>query len=133
MKEVVHNEVLNLLDASIIYSISDSTWVSPVLVMFKKGGTSVVKNENNELASTKTVIGWKVITRLLLTLKIRKRPPSLATMDFDFEIHDKKGCENSVAYHLYKLVTDSNDDVEEIINDMFPNEKLWVVKDISTP
>ena len=29
MKDVVKNEVLKLLDAGIIYSISDSSWVSP--------------------------------------------------------------------------------------------------------
>ena len=30
MKEVIRTEVLKLLDAGIIYSISDSSWVSPV-------------------------------------------------------------------------------------------------------
>ena len=29
MQDVVKNEVLKLLDAGIIYSISDSSWVSP--------------------------------------------------------------------------------------------------------
>ena len=36
MKEVVRAEVLKLLDAGIIYPISDSTWVSPVQVVPKK-------------------------------------------------------------------------------------------------
>ena len=33
MQEVVRAEVLKLLDAGIIYPISDSTWVSPVQVV----------------------------------------------------------------------------------------------------
>ncbi|XP_020250475.1 uncharacterized protein LOC109827866 [Asparagus officinalis] len=38
MKEVVRKEVLKLLDAGIIYPISNSEWVSPVQVVPKKGG-----------------------------------------------------------------------------------------------
>jgi hypothetical protein len=60
MKEVVRAEVLKLLDAGIIYPISDSKWVSPVQVVPKKGGITVVKNENNELIPTRTVTGWRV-------------------------------------------------------------------------
>jgi len=33
MKEVVQKEVVKLLDAGIIYHISDSQWVSPVQVV----------------------------------------------------------------------------------------------------
>ncbi|XP_073046025.1 uncharacterized protein [Primulina eburnea] len=38
MKDVVKNEVLKLLNAGVIYAISDSSWVSPVQVVPKKGG-----------------------------------------------------------------------------------------------
>ncbi|XP_073025235.1 uncharacterized protein [Primulina eburnea] len=58
MQEVVKKEVIKLLDAGIIYPISDSSWVSPVQVVPKKGGITVVKNENNELIPTRTVTGW---------------------------------------------------------------------------
>jgi hypothetical protein len=44
LKEVVKKEVLKLLDAGIIYPISDSKWVSPVQVVPKNGGTTVVMN-----------------------------------------------------------------------------------------
>ncbi|XP_031394316.1 uncharacterized protein LOC116205794 [Punica granatum] len=60
LKEVVKKEVLKLLDAGIIYPISDSKWVSPVQVVPKKGGMTVVKNEVNELIPTRTVTGWRV-------------------------------------------------------------------------
>ena len=49
-----------MLDAGIIYPISDSKWVSPIQVVPKKGGMTVVKNEANELISTRIVTGWRV-------------------------------------------------------------------------
>jgi len=49
MQEVVQKEVLKLLHAGIIYTIPHSEWVSPVQVVPKKGGITVVRNEKNEL------------------------------------------------------------------------------------
>ncbi|KAK1423916.1 hypothetical protein QVD17_19227 [Tagetes erecta] len=60
MQDVVKKEVLKLLDAGLIYPISDSAWVSPVQVVPKKGGMTVVMNEKNELIPTRTVTGWRV-------------------------------------------------------------------------
>ena len=60
MKEVVRAEILKLLNAGIIYAISDSSWVSLVQVVPKKGGMTVVKNDNNEFIPTRTVTGWRV-------------------------------------------------------------------------
>jgi hypothetical protein len=60
MQEVVKKEVLKLLDAGIIYPISDSAWVSPVQCVPKKGGITVVTNKQNELIPTRTVTGWRV-------------------------------------------------------------------------
>ena len=45
MKDVVRKEVLKLLEAGIIYPISDSSCVSPIQVVPEKGGTIVVHNE----------------------------------------------------------------------------------------
>ena len=45
MKEVVRKEVLKWLNAGFIYAISDSSWVSLVHVVPKKGGFTVIKNE----------------------------------------------------------------------------------------
>ena len=60
MQEVVKKEVTKLLDASIIYPISYSAWISPVHVVPKKGGITVIENEFNELIPTRTVSGWRV-------------------------------------------------------------------------
>ncbi|XP_022041043.1 uncharacterized protein LOC110943612 [Helianthus annuus] len=60
MQEVVKKEVIKLLDAGLIYPTSDSPWVSPVQVVPKKGGMTVVTNEKNELIPTRTVTEWRV-------------------------------------------------------------------------
>ncbi|KAH9745636.1 hypothetical protein KPL70_004147 [Citrus sinensis] len=60
MKEVVRTEVLKLLDACIIYPISDSSWVSLVQVVPKKSGVTVVTNVDNELIPTRVTTGWRV-------------------------------------------------------------------------
>nr|GFB36979.1 reverse transcriptase domain-containing protein [Tanacetum cinerariifolium] len=53
-------EVEKLLDAGLIYPISDSPWASPVHCVPKKGGFTVVENEKNELIPTRLVTGWRV-------------------------------------------------------------------------
>ncbi|GJS90690.1 reverse transcriptase domain-containing protein [Tanacetum coccineum] len=58
--KVIKKEVLKLLDARMIYPISDSPWVSPVHCVPKKGGITVVANEENELIPTRLVTGWRV-------------------------------------------------------------------------
>ena len=60
MKEVVRKEVLKWLDTGVIYPISDSALVSPVQVVPKKGGTTVIKTENNILLPSRTVAGWRI-------------------------------------------------------------------------
>ena len=60
MKEVVRKEVLKWLNAGFIYAISNILWVSPVHVVPKKGGFTVIRNGKNELISTRTVTGWRV-------------------------------------------------------------------------
>ncbi|GKD62506.1 reverse transcriptase domain-containing protein, partial [Tanacetum coccineum] len=47
--DVIKKEVEKLLDAGLIYPISDSPWVSPVHCVPKKGGMTVVTNDDNEL------------------------------------------------------------------------------------
>ncbi|GJS52811.1 reverse transcriptase domain-containing protein [Tanacetum coccineum] len=60
IKEVVKKEVIKILDARLIYPISDSHWVSHVQVVPKKGGMVIVKNQKDELIPQRTVTGWRV-------------------------------------------------------------------------
>ena len=47
MKDVVRKKVLKWLNARFIYAISDNPWVSPVHMVPKKGGFTVIRNERN--------------------------------------------------------------------------------------
>ncbi|GJV99552.1 reverse transcriptase domain-containing protein [Tanacetum coccineum] len=58
--DVIKMEVEKLLDARLIYPISDSPWVSPVHCIPKRGGFTVVENDENELILTRLVTGWRV-------------------------------------------------------------------------
>ncbi|XP_019089243.1 PREDICTED: uncharacterized protein LOC104733997 [Camelina sativa] len=60
LQDVVKKEIMKLLNAGIIYPISDSNWVSPVHVVPKKGGVTVVKNDKNELIPTRTITGHRM-------------------------------------------------------------------------
>ncbi|GJV04897.1 hypothetical protein Tco_1338466 [Tanacetum coccineum] len=58
--DVIKKEVEKLLDAGLIYLISDSPWVSPVYCVPKKGGFTIVENDENELIPTRLFTGWRV-------------------------------------------------------------------------
>nr|GEV48923.1 reverse transcriptase domain-containing protein [Tanacetum cinerariifolium] len=58
--EVIEKEVIKLLDAELIYLISDSPWVSLVHCVPKKGGMTVIETKDNELIPTRLLTGWRV-------------------------------------------------------------------------
>jgi len=60
MREVVKKEVIKLLHVGIIHPVSHSEWVSPVQVLPKNGGMTVITNEKNELIPQRTVTGWRM-------------------------------------------------------------------------
>ena len=53
-------EVLKWLNVGFIYAISDNPWVSPVHVVPKNRGFTVIRKEKNELIPTKTMTRWRV-------------------------------------------------------------------------
>lgn len=60
MKEIVMKEVVKLLEAIMIYLISDIAWVSQIQVVPKNGGMTMIINEKNELILTRTVTRWRI-------------------------------------------------------------------------
>nr|GEV74007.1 DNA-directed DNA polymerase [Tanacetum cinerariifolium] len=80
--DIIKKEVKKLLDAGLIYPISDSPWVSPVHCVPKKGGFTVFENEENELIPTCLVTEWRVsIDYQKLNEATRKDHFSLPFMD----------------------------------------------------
>uniref|UniRef100_A0A1U7VK69 Uncharacterized protein LOC104216909 n=1 Tax=Nicotiana sylvestris TaxID=4096 RepID=A0A1U7VK69_NICSY len=55
MQEVVMKEIIKWLDVGVVYPIADSSWVSPVQCVPKRGGMTMIENDKNELIPTRTV------------------------------------------------------------------------------
>nr|GEW08248.1 reverse transcriptase domain-containing protein [Tanacetum cinerariifolium] len=105
MQEVVKKEIVKLLDNGIIYPIADSSWVSPNHCVPKKGGITVVTNENDELVPIRTekchfmvkegiVLGHKVSSAGLEVDKakinvISKLPTLTNIKDTPFKFNDE--------------------------------------------
>ena len=58
--EVVKKEILKWFKADFIYVISDSPWVSPVHVVPKKSGTTVIKSEDGGEMQMRIISGHRV-------------------------------------------------------------------------
>ena len=98
MKEVVRKEVLKWLDTEVIYPISDSAWVSPVQVLPKKGGTTVIRTENNILLPSRTVTGWRIF--------IDYRKLNKATRKYNFPLSFLDQMLDRLAGHEYYCFLD---------------------------
>ncbi|GJU99840.1 reverse transcriptase domain-containing protein [Tanacetum coccineum] len=85
MQEVVKKEIVKLLDIGIIYPIADSPWVSPIHCVPKKGGITVVTNENDELVPTRTIIAYCNFPFLNIARPLTK----LLEKDTPFEFDDE--------------------------------------------
>ena len=60
MRDIIKKGVLKLLHAGIIYLVPHSEWVSPVQVVPKKGGMTIVQNSKNELIPQRPVTRWRM-------------------------------------------------------------------------
>ncbi|GJT48814.1 hypothetical protein Tco_0974971 [Tanacetum coccineum] len=133
VQDVVKNEIVKLLDSWLIYPISASSWVSPIHVVPKKGGMTVVLNDDNELIPSRMVTGWRDSSKFQSHLKIKKRQHSPVLMGLllteECLIKDKRGTENLVADHLSRLEnSELSIFTEEEIADEFPNKHLMALK-----
>ncbi|CAM8959634.1 unnamed protein product [Rhodiola kirilowii] len=58
--EVVQKEIQKLLDADVIYPISDSQWVSSVHVVPKRSGITVEEDAKGKMVTTRVKNGWRM-------------------------------------------------------------------------
>ncbi|CAN6711511.1 unnamed protein product [Malus baccata var. baccata] len=132
MMDVVKKEIIKLLDCGVIYPISYSHWVSPVQVIPKKSGVTVIVIAPDD--QEKTTFTCPFALKYLLTKKEAK-PRLIRWMfllqEFDIEIRDKKGSENVVADHLSGMVHEEHEH-NVPIPETFPDEQLLSIE-ISEP
>nr|GEU68583.1 reverse transcriptase domain-containing protein [Tanacetum cinerariifolium] len=134
--EVIKKEVIKLLDVGMIYPISDSPWVSLIHCVPKKGGITVVENENNKLIPTRLVTDRSALKYILSKQDAKPRLLRwvLLLQEFDIIICDKKWTENLTADHLSRLENPHKDVFEnKYINENFPLETLGKISSESTP
>jgi hypothetical protein len=84
--EVVKTKILKLLDAGVVYPITDSKWVAPIHMVPKKTGITLVKNKNGDLILTRISSGWRMcVDYRKLNLATRKDHFPLPFMDHMLE------------------------------------------------
>nr|GEU57292.1 reverse transcriptase domain-containing protein [Tanacetum cinerariifolium] len=160
MQEVVKKEIVKLLDSGIIDPIADSAWVSPIHCVPKKGGITVITNENEKLVPTRTVTSWKNVTSWskkelcldtrfddecqkefeLLKEKLTCAPVIVSpNWNLPFELMcdasdfaDRKGTENVAADHLSRIKNDEISD-DSKVDDNFPGETIMEINTKDKP
>jgi len=78
------------------------------------------------LLGTKVIVHTDHVALRYLMVKKDAKPRFirwvLLLQEFDFEVKDRRGCENQVAHHFSRLECKENDELEIDINDVFPDE-----------
>ena len=115
MKEEARKEVLKLLEARLIYPISDNAWVSHVQVVPKKGGMTMVRNEKNDLIPTRAVTGWRMC--------IDYRKLNDATRNYHFPLPFMNQMLKRLAEKLFYCFLDGYSGYNQIVVDPNDQEK----------
>nr|GEX10415.1 hypothetical protein [Tanacetum cinerariifolium] len=117
--DVIKKEVEKLLDAGLIYPISDSPWVSLVHCVPKKGGFTVIENEENELSLTRLVTGWQEKTTFTCpngTFAYRRMPFGLCNAPGTFQ-----RCMLAIFYDMVKKTMEVFIDDFSVFGNSFEN------------
>ncbi|GJW69176.1 reverse transcriptase domain-containing protein [Tanacetum coccineum] len=104
VQDVVKAEIVKLLNAGLIYAISDSPWVSPIHVVPKKGGILVVTNKDNELVPTRTVTGWRGIDNMGPFPSSRNNKYILVAIDYISKWVEVEALPNNDARVVFKFL-----------------------------
>ncbi|CAN6704258.1 unnamed protein product [Malus baccata var. baccata] len=102
MMEVVKKEIIKLLDCGVIYPISDSRWVSPVQVVPKKSGVTVVKNAEDELVPTRIQTGYNQIV-----IAPEDQEKTTFTCPFGAVLGQRKDKKPHVIYYASRTLNDA--------------------------
>nr|GEV17702.1 reverse transcriptase domain-containing protein [Tanacetum cinerariifolium]GEV18161.1 reverse transcriptase domain-containing protein [Tanacetum cinerariifolium] len=127
--EVIKNEVIKLLDAGLIYPISDSPWI---LIDPQDQEKTTFTCPYETFAYRRMPFGLcnalGTFQRCMMAIfhdMIEKTIEILLLQEFDVIIRDKKGAENLAADHLSRLENPHQDELEKKeITETFPLETL---------
>jgi hypothetical protein len=108
--------VIKLLDVEIIYPISDSKWVSPIHVVPKRAGLTVVENKDGELVPTRIQSGWRVC--------IDYRKLNAATRNDHFPLPFIDQMVERLARHAYYCFLDGYSGYNQVPMDPKDQEKI---------
>ncbi|XP_027155271.1 uncharacterized protein LOC113755465, partial [Coffea eugenioides] len=120
-----------LLEDGIIYPISDSKWVSPVQVVPKKTGITVIENPKAPVVRPPN---WSLPFEIMCDASNfavgavpgqKEGRASYVIYYASRTLDDKRGAENMVADHLSRLI---NSEGPAPLKDNFPDEHLFVVQ-----
>ena len=95
MQEAVRAKIVKLLDNGIIYPIFDSQWISPVHVVPKNSGFTVVENDKQELVQI------RLPTKIRVCIDYRKL--NAATRKYHFSLSFIDQMLERLAVHEYLL------------------------------
>ncbi|XP_062155200.1 uncharacterized protein LOC133863258 [Alnus glutinosa] len=144
MQEVVRAEVIKLLDAGIIYPISDSKWVNgpfdfneechASFEILKKALTStpIIQPPNWTVPFEIMCDASDYVVGAVLGQRVEKLPHVIYYAKFDIKIRDKKGSKNVVADHLSRLTVDFTEDVVPIA-ETFLDKQLMNISQTHAP
>nr|GEX74634.1 retrovirus-related Pol polyprotein from transposon 17.6 [Tanacetum cinerariifolium] len=140
--DVIKKEVIKFLDAGMIYPISDSSWVSLIHCVPKKGGYFQIPIDPHDKEKTTFTCPYGTFAYRHMPFGLCNAPGCKAKValmvlllqEFDITILDKKGSENLAADHLSRLENPHQDVLENIdINENFPLETLGSLTKNNTP
>ncbi|XP_059631160.1 uncharacterized protein LOC132274029, partial [Cornus florida] len=143
MKEVVMKEVIKLLDAGIIYLISDIKWDVPfnfddtcmeafIKLRILLSSAPIMKPPNWSLSFEIMCDASDYALGAVLGQRVDKLPHVIYYAKFDIDIRDKKGTDNVVADHLSRLLIEKSSEFAAI-RDSFPDEQLLQVSHSTLP
>nr|GEW47859.1 hypothetical protein [Tanacetum cinerariifolium] len=141
--DVIKNEVLKLLDAGLIYPVSDSPWIKkrphsfvhterlPTVACLL--GYAMHREKSHFMVKEGIVLGHKISKNGIEVDKVKvkviaKLPHPTTVKGFTFKVIDTKGAENLAADHLSRLENPHQNVLDpKKINESFPLKTLNMV------
>ncbi|GJQ93418.1 hypothetical protein Tco_0004557 [Tanacetum coccineum] len=121
--------IVKLLDIGIIYPIADSPWVSPIHCVQKKGGITVVINENDELFQQELLRVGEYASIIVNSMEVTAKKIIYHLTLYGSNARNEFAGNKYFSDHLSRIET--SDDSE--VDDNFPEETLMEINTKNEP